>query len=483
MDTLQSFSLALLLIYFAIILSSVLKSKSSQNLEDYFLAGRQLPFWALAVTFIASWWGAGSAVETADNAFKEGFSAFWIYGMPVLFATLLMFIFAKAIRRIGTITQPQLLEERYGKKAALILSFLIFIYMTFNAAAQGVGIGIFFEAFLGINYDYGILIGTFIVLIYSFFGGFKGVVLTDRIQFVFLLTASIIVFIYAYTYSGGFEEIAINAQNKNLPDFVSFTSNISRNIMYIMTFGCAWMIHANVWQRISATRNPKDAQKMLGLGFFIFIPLYLMVTLTGMLSLGLYDTLPEGGIIPAIINDYMPPILGAVMFVGICSAIMSTMDSLINTGAMVLCVDIYKDRLRPASTAKQLVWVGKFSTLIVTVIAVIISLRIRSILQISWIAADFIATGAFVPLVLGFLWRRGNHTGALSSMVFGTLYSFYNLAISLGLDLPSLWEISSVKRVFIGMLGSLLVFITASFISKPENEKADKFINKAEFRS
>ena len=152
MDTLQSFSLALLLIYFAIILSSVLKSKSSQNLEDYFLAGRQLPFWALAVTFIASWWGAGSAVETADNAFKEGFSAFWIYGMPVLFATLLMFIFAKAIRRIGTITQPQLLEERYGKKAALILSFLIFIYMTFNAAAQGVGIGIFFEAFLG-NYS------------------------------------------------------------------------------------------------------------------------------------------------------------------------------------------------------------------------------------------------------------------------------------------------------------------------------------------
>jgi Na+/proline symporter len=71
------FSLAFLLLYFAIILSSVLISKSSQNLEDYFLAGRQLPFWALAVTFIASWWGAGSAVETADNAFKEGLSAFW----------------------------------------------------------------------------------------------------------------------------------------------------------------------------------------------------------------------------------------------------------------------------------------------------------------------------------------------------------------------------------------------------------------------
>jgi len=162
---------------------------------------------------------------------------------------------------------------------------------------------------------------------------------------------------------------------------------------------------------------------------------------------------------------------------------MSTLDSLINTGAMVLCVDIYKDRLGLASTPKQLVRAGKYSTLIVTAIAVIISLRIRSILQVSWIAADFIATGAFVPLVLGFLWRRGNHKGALSSMVFGTLFSFYNLAISLGLDLPSLWEISSARQVLIGMVGSLLVFIAASLISKPENEKADRFINKAKSRS
>jgi SSS family solute:Na+ symporter len=82
---------------------------------------------------------------------------------------------------------------------------------------------------------------------------------------------------------------------------------------------------------------------------------------------------------------------------------MSTLDSLINTGAMALCIDIYKERLRPASTAKQLVWAGKYSTLFVTVIAVINSLRIRSILQISWIAADFIATGAF-----GNHWRQSH---------------------------------------------------------------------------
>lgn len=481
MTQLQLLSLILLLIYFAIILSTLAKSRKSKNIEDYFLAGRRLSFGALAITFIASWWGAGSAVETADKAFSDGISAFWIYGMPVLVSTFLIFLFSKAIRKIGTITQPQLLEQRYGKKAALILSVLIFIFMTITAASQVVGIGIFFESFLGIDYNTAAIVGSLIVLTYSLFGGFKGVVLTDIVQFVFLIIAAVLVFIYAYINSGGFSAVSSLAIQKGMPEFFSFSHKIGSNMVYVITFGCAWMIQANVWQRISATKTPTDAKKMIGLSFLIYIPLYLMVTLTGMLSLGLFDSLPDGGVVPAIINTYMNPILGAFMFVGICSAIMSTMDSLLNTGAMVLCIDIYRDRLHPEANGKQMVWAGKISTLIVTVIAVLIGLEIRSILKVGWIAADFLATGAFIPLVLGFIWLKGTNAGALASMLFGGIFSLYNLAISLGVSLPAYWEINSATQILTGMSGSLIIYLTVSLATYKKDVKAINFIRKAGF--
>uniref|UniRef100_UPI003569953F sodium:solute symporter family protein n=1 Tax=Ancylomarina sp. TaxID=1970196 RepID=UPI003569953F len=376
----------------------------------------------------------------------------------------------------------QLLEERYGKAPALMLSVLIFLFMTITAASQIVGIGIFFEKFLHLDYKMSAIIGTGIVLLYSFFGGFNAVVRTDIIQFVFLLSASILVFAYAYYYSGGISAIKSIAEAKDMKDYFSFDHQLSSNMVYIITFGSAWMIQANVWQRISAARTPTDARKMIGLSFLVYIPLYLMVTFTGMLALGLFEEMPEGGIISGIINDYMPPFLGALIFVGICSAIMSTMDSLINTGAMVLCVDIYKNKFKPDAKQEQLLIVGKLGTIVVTLIALVIGLEIRSILKVSWLAADLLSTGAFVPLMLGFIWKRGNTIGAMSSMIFGTIFSLYNLAVALGAKLPLPWEIGTAKHVLIGMLGSALVYLIASLVSKAETSKSAVFIAKADLK-
>jgi SSS family solute:Na+ symporter len=479
MSNLQLISIILLVAYFATIMIVVLRTKASKNTEDYFLAGRQLPFWALSITFIASWWGGGSAVDLVDHGFNEGLGSFWIYGMPVLLSTFLMYIFAKGIRKIGSFTQPQLMEKRYNDKVAFALSILILVFMTLGTTIQVIVIGNFFHTFYNIDYKTAAMIGTSMVVLYSFFGGFKGVVITDIIQFAFLLIAAIVLFVVAYHYSGGFENIKAISIRQGKTEFFSFTHNISNNIVYFITFGSSWMIQANIWQRISATKTPNDAKKMMKLSFIIFIPLYLMVTLTGMLSIGLYDVIPEGGIVPAMIQDYMPTAMAALMFVGICSAIMSTMDSMINTGALVLSVDIFKKRLFPSSSPKQMVLVGKISTLIIAFLALLVGLEIRSIIKISWIGADFLANGAFVPLVLGFLWKRGNSKGAFASIVFGLIFSSYNLCVSLGLNFPISWEIASATQAIIGMTASLIVYISLSLLTKNENAKAEKFIQEA----
>lgn len=420
MNTLQITSLIGLLVYFAVLLFAVSKDKANQNVLDYFFAGRSLPFWALSITFIASWWGAGSALSTADLAYTDGLSAFWYYGAPVLIATFLMIVGAKAIRRVGYLTQGKMMAARYSEGVSKVLSVMILYHPVCAAGALG-------RAGLYHSPDPG---------------------------------------------RGGLAPIAAAAAAAGKDGYMDITSGTSRYAMYIITFGCAWMIQANVWQRISAARTDRDARKMTVLSFFAYIPLYLIVVLTGMAGLVLFPTLPQGGVVTAVVVNYLPPVLGAIAFVGISAAVMSTMDSLINTGAMTLALDL---NTKEQDENKKLRF-SRAATLLVTVCALLIALGVRSILQISWMASDVITTGVFVPLVAGFVWRRGNAPGAMASMVVGLSYCLYNLLISVGLPLPSFWAAQSAQQVILGVSLSAAVYVAVSLCTKPDYEKTDAFI-------
>ena len=476
MHTLQLFSLIGLLLYFAVLLFAVTSEKKNHNVLDYFFAGRSLPFWALSITFIASWWGAGSALSTADLAYEDGLGAFWYYGVPVLLSNLLMILGAKAIRRVGYLTQGRMMEARYSKGTAKLLSVMILIFMTLSAASQMVGVGDFFGTYLGMRYEVAVLVGTGIVLLYSMFGGFRGVVLTDIIQFVLLLLSALVIFVVAMVKAGGFSGISAAAAAAGKDNFLSFGAGASKYMTFVITFGCAWMIQANVWQRISAAKDDRDARKMTILSFVAYIPLYLIVVFTGMAGLALFDTLPQGGVVTAVVTDYLHPVLGAIVFVGISAAIMSTMDSLINTGAMTLAIDLNE---RQTNEEKKLAF-SRIATLLVTAVALVISLFIRSILDVSWMASDVITTGVFVPLVAGFIWRRGTAQGAMASMVLGLGYCTYNLLRGFGVPLPAFWQPQSTMQVLVGIGLSVLVYVTVSLCTKPDYEKADSFISAAD---
>ncbi len=478
-DSHKIYILILLILYTLLTAYIGYRNRKSKSSEDYFLASRKLPAWLLAITFIASWWGGGSAVDLVDQANKVGISSFWIYGVPVLLATFLMYLFAGAIRKIGTVSQPQLIEKRYDQKTAFMLTLFIIVFMTIGAAIQVIVVGNFFQSFFGISYELATLSGTLLVIFYSIFGGFKGVVLTDLLQFIFFLFASVFLFILAYNGAGGFESITEYAATNNREGFTSFFHNLDDNMAYIITFGTSWMIQANVWQRISAAKSPKSARKMMIISFIVFIPLYMIVTLTGMLSLASYSSSPEGGIVSSMLIGLKNPLISGLIFVGLCSAIMSTMDSMFNTGALSLTEDIYKRYISSNRPNSHYVLIGRISTVIIAAMALFIGIRIKSVLTISWIGADFLATGAFVPLVLGFLWKRGTAKAAFITMIFGLIFSTYNLLVALGVNLPTKWEIASAEQAIIGIIGSFIIFVTISLLSKPDYSKANNFIKEA----
>lgn len=465
---LKIFSLILLILYFAVLLLVVFREKKSRNTLDFFFAGRTLPFWALSITFIASWWGAGSAIETADSAYKEGMSAFWIYGMPVLASTFVMILGSAFIRRIGFLTQGQIMQTRYSPFTAKILALMILFFMTLNAAVQMVGIGEIFSAYLGINYIYSVILGTCIVVIYSIFGGFKGVVITDIIQFVLFFISAAIVLVTAFYFSGGLDNIYNAASLKEgYENFFSFSYGFEKNMVFVITFGLSWVIQANVWQRISAAKTQNDATKMAVMSFFIYIPLYLIVVFTGMVSIALFPDFPKGGVVAAIVTNYMNPILGAFVFLGLSAAVMSTMDSLINTAAMTISLDIAPKEY----SEEKLMFISRLSTFIVAIIAIFLAVAVRSILKLSFVASDIITSGVFIPLVMGFFWKRGNSYGAVASMIFGVVFAVYNLLIVQGISLPVFWKVQSASQAITGICISAIIYIGVSLITKKENEK------------
>ncbi len=454
---------AILLLIYTVAVSLIgLRSRSNNSSEDYFLASRSLPAWLLSITFVASWWGGGSAIDLVDQANRDGLSTFWIYGVPVLIATGLMYLLAGAIRRAGVMSQPELIERRYDSRTAFMLTLFIIIFMTIGAAVQVIVVGRFFESFLGVSYEIGALCGTLLVVIYSFFGGFRGVVLTDLFQFVFFLFAAFVLLYVSYGDAGGFEAMARSAEEAGRVGYTNIMHNLGDKIAYVVTFGTSWMVQANVWQRISAAKSAQDARRMMGISFFLFIPLYLIVTLTGMLSSVAYPEVPSSGIVATMLASLDSPIVGALIFVGLCSAIMSTMDSMFNTGAMSLTIDIYKRYLRPNETPQSYVRIGRLSTLLIALVSLFIGLRIQSVLTISWIGADFIATGAFIPIVMGFIWRRGSSLAAFVTMIFGLIFSSYNLLVALGVGLPVAWEIASTAQALIGIGCSAALYIGIS---------------------
>lgn len=459
----KTLSIILLFTYTLFVIYIGIKNSKSKNSTDYFLASRNLPSWLLAITFIASWWGGGSAIDLVDQAYKIGMSSFWIYGIPVLISTAIMFFLAKRIRETNLISQPEIFTNRYNKTAGFILTIFILSFMIIGASVQVIVIGHFFQSFFEISYVSGTIIGTSIVLFYSMFGGFRGVVLTDLLQFCFFLIGGISLFLLTYYQSGGIKIVQEHSISIGKLEYTSFWKNASNYIAYILTFGTSWAIQANIWQRISAARNNKSARKMMLISFIAFIPLYLMVTYTGMFSSVLFEEIPKGGIVPQLIRNLNNPFISALIFVGLCSAIMSTMDSMFNTAALSLTIDIYKKHINSNTSPKRYVFIGRIATFLVAILALIIGMNIESVLTISWISSDFLATGAFVPIIAMFVLKKCSSKAAIISMLFGLSFSLYNLIAALGVPIPIFWEIASASQALIGMIISLILYTSISY--------------------
>lgn len=443
-----------LLIYFILLLGlSFFFSRKRRTVEDYFLGSRNLSSFLLFLTVTASWIGATSMLVTMDEARRVGISSLWVMAAPAV-VTILVFalLLAGPIRKLPIITLSDLVEARYGRTVRHLASFLIVWYMVLLAASQMVAMGRFLSPFLGTSYLVSLAVGTAVVLIYASAGGFLSVVITDGFQF-FLLMAGIFGLLLWALKNGPVELLCV--AGSNIFSREGMFSDFHRNILIFLSFTLAWIISPIIWQRIQSARTAKTAKKGLLMSGFALTLIYAVLIAIGILVPG--EASSEAPLLSSLITDMAGSFLGLLLFVAVLAAVMSTMDTAVNTGALTLAHDIFGQLRSGWLKGREMIVLSRSSTVLVGLAAFLVATRFQSILTTMGLASEIMAEGMFIPgAAMIFLKGRYPRAGILSLGAGGSisLLSFLSQA-GLMTGLP-VWPYSLPYGLGLGGLGFVI---------------------------
>jgi SSS family solute:Na+ symporter len=432
-------------------------SRRMKGLEDFFLASRQISAALLFFTVCAAWIGASSVLVTTDQALQSGVSAFWLIGLPAVLTTLIFALFlAGPIFRLPALTLADLAEARYGRLVRHIVSLLIVWYMVLLASSQMVAIGSFLQIFLGRSYLFCLAAGTAVVLAYSVLGGFFTVAITDRFHFFFLISGLLVLFFWLLGFSPPAAVMGL-AVRLGKQGYGNFFLGWKENSLIVLSFVLAWLISPIVWQRIQAARSSRAARRGLLAASAAFLVAYGIIVSIGMLFLPFYGrTRLEHPLLAEAITGRAGPILGGLIFVGVAAAIMSTMDTAINTGAFTLSRDVVQ-RFLPGSAGSRQVLVSRLATLLVGALAFLVATRFESILKTLGLASEIMAEGLFVPGLAMLYVKKRMPLAGLLSLILGGGFSFLSFASAsrlIPLGLPA-WPYSVPWGVGLSLAGYL----------------------------
>jgi SSS family solute:Na+ symporter len=430
-----------------------------KSLEDFFLASRSLPAPLIFLSLTASWFGATSILITTDEAYRTGANALWLVGLPAVVTVLVFAAFLVGpIRRLEILTLPDLVEKCYGRTVRHLAAGLIFWYMAVLAASQMVALGQFIRPFLRVPYFWSLTVGTGVVLVYLLSGGLFSVVATDALQC--LLLGGGLLTLAAYLAGQAPVAAVLRAGREAGDGYLNPLSGLETNALIALSFILAWTISPIAWQRVQAAKSVRQARRGFCLSAGSLVLLYGLVVLIGMATRALWGARElSRPLISEVILAGLSPWLGGILFVAVVAAVLSTMDTAINTGALTLSRDIYYRLLvrRPAGKP-GIVRAGRVATVLTAAAAFLVATRFQNILKTLGLSSEIMAEGLFIP-GMAMLWLRGKRplAGGLSLVLGGgfALAGFFSSLGVLPFRLPA-WPHSvpfGLGLSFVGFIG------------------------------
>jgi len=408
--------------------------------KDYFLGGRTLPFWAIGMSIVVSDIGAMDFVGVSGQAYRYGIAVGnfdWIGSVPAML--LAAFIFIPYFWKAGLYTIPEYLGRRYNDYVRTAASLTWIIFFAFDLGIIFWASAVMLKALLGWPIWLSIILTAVIVGGYTFFGGLTAVVMTDVVQMVIMFVGGAALVFLGFYHVGGWSGLVekVSAMGDGYQNHFKLILPTDTDtpfpwtgILFGLTFvmANAYMIgNQAVVQRCLAAKNEWHAKASMILGAFLKMLIPILVLFPGLIAIVIHPGLEDGDqALPMLIRTLLPPGLGGLLFAAFLAALMSSIDSMLNSTATLWTKDIYERYIKKGATDSHYLVVGRVSTLALLVFGVITS-PVSSYFPGVYVAVQtflsFFQGPIFSILLLGIFWRCTTQWGALAGLLGGIMVS------------------------------------------------------------
>lgn len=453
------------------------KSKDAGE-KDYFLGGRNMGPWVSALSAGASDMSAWVLMGLPASIYAFGMGETWI-AIGLLLGYAASWIFeAPRLRRFSiaandSITIPQYLTNRFlsKSKALQIMCALIFLVAyTVYAASSIKACGTLFNTVIGIDPTVAMYIAAFVIILYTFLGGFSAVCWTDFFQGLLMLAALLVAPIFALALVGSGDSAAISGA---LPDgfFHFFTS--WQDVISGLGWGLGYFGMPHIIVRFMSLKSEKDLRKSSVIGISwttIILIMSVLSAVAGRLFLG--EIADSSVVFITMVRRIFPALISGILLSAILAASMSTADSQLLASASAFASDVYKPVFRKKASDKEMLWAGRLVVIVISVIALIIASNpgsgtIMSLVENAW----GVFGAAFGPaIMLSLFWKRFTFSGAVAGIAVGAVVDIGWLAF---LSSTGIYEIIP------GFLCSLIVAVVVSLCSKEPDDEVKALFDRA----
>ena len=484
----------------SLVVGIAVAKRAGSSSSEFFLSGRNMPWWLLGFSMVATTFATDTPNLVTDLVRTHGVSGNWLWWAFLLTGMLTVFVYAKLWRRLGVLTDLEFYELRYSGKAAAFLRgfralylglfFNVIIMAAVTLAAIKLG-GVLF----GLSPIKTIAIAASITVVYSAIGGLRGVLITDLFQFCIAMFGSIAAAYYVLGLPevGGLKNLVSQAHLKDslslLPEFSDPNTFVP---LFIIPLAVQWW---SVWypgaepggggyiaQRMLAAKDENHAVRatlLFNVAHYALRPWpWIIVALCSLVVFPDLSSLQEAfpNIDPSIVKHdlayaamltFLPHGLLGLVLASLIAAYMSTISTHLNWGSSYLVNDFYKRFVRPEASEKELVLMGRISTLLLMVAAGALALFLSNSLQAFNIMLQ-VGAGTGMLFILRWFWWRINAVSEISAMTISFIVAVYFEFIhqSLGFAALADWQ-----RLTIGVAVTTTGWIAATLATRPTDRK------------
>lgn len=493
--------LVTILAYMCVLIGvGVYNSKKNASSEDFYLGGRSMGPYVVAMSAEASDMSSWLLMGLPGVAYLTGLAdPFWTAAGLALGTYLNWLLVSRRLRRyseiVDAITVPTFFAKRFHDKRNIISAIsalLIIVFFVPYVASGFAACGKLFNTLFGLDYTVGMVMFAIIIVIYTIMGGFTTVATNDFIQSIVMSAALISITVFGVTQAGGMDAVMDNA--RSLAGYLSFTQSYDAaanaatpygalTAVSLLAWGLGYFGMPHVLVRFMAIGDEKElviSRRVASVWVVIAMGVAVFIGIVGlaMANVGAMTPLADAETVIIAMTDllakngFLAAVLGGLILAGILAATMSTADSQLLVAASGVSEDIIRDFMGKKLTEKQSLSIARLTILIVSIIGVFIARDPNSsvfgIVSFAWagIGAAFSAV-----MLCALFWKRTTLQGAIAGMVTGGVMAFvWKYAIR------SLGGIFDIYELLPAFLLSLAAIIIVSLCTKePDQEIIDEF--------